>query len=319
MTFGGLAADGQTFGLAVHLTDPVGRLAVLAQAGGASAGAWQGARAAMAWRGTRPAVLAQAWWADQRPARQRSLGGAALDTLGVSYRGGMVGLSFSETSTHGSSTAVLAGSGGHLVYDAPALSGFVRGARVFGVLDVSSRYQWTPGGVVRILADQRVNIAVGSTHGVRWNRDLTELGLGVAPYDGFGLGVRGRVGSISAGAPAFEQFVFGGSPSPYVDDALLGQRVTSPGVPFALRSGSRLASLAVESSGGPFRAYYEWVAAGTVLEQFNRLVGVDITATVPPVTMLRLPAMAVRLGVTQSLDTPWRRKTLGYTVLTITP
>lgn len=318
MTFGALGAEGQQYGVALHLTDPVGRLAVLAQAGGGNRGVWEGGRVAMAWRGTRPGLVAQGWLADQRPSRQPSLGGAALDTLGLSYRGGMAALSYTRATSHGTETVQVGGSAGQLVYDTPALSGFVSGARVFGFLDAVWNYQWTPGGAVRITYDGRSNIAFGSTNGERWNRDLSEIGVGLSPFSGEGIGVRARSGSVNNGAPAFEQFAFGGSPAAFMDPAVLGQRIVSPGVPFAMLRGSRFASLAVETT-GPVRLYHEWVGAGSVLDRFNRLVGLDVTATVPPVTMLRLPSTTVRIGVTHSLDTPWRRKTLGYTVVTITP
>jgi hypothetical protein len=318
MTFGGLAADGRTFGLAAHLTDPIGRLALLLQAGVADQGAWSGGSVGLAWRGIRPEVQVQGWLADQRPSRQPSLGGSALDTLGVSYAGGFAALALTRFTTHGTVSARAGGSLGQLTYDDPSLSGFTRGARVFAFVEASAQYQWTPSGALRIAHDWRVDAASGTTNGTGWQRGLAEASVAVSSFAGTGLGVRARAGSVTGGAPAFEQFAVGGSPSPYLDAAMLSQRLVSPGVPFALRSGSRVASLAIETP-GPLRLFHEWVAAGDVLERFNRLAGAEIRVAVPPATMLRLPATSVRVGVTHSLDTPWRRKTLGYTVVTITP
>ena len=318
MTYGGTAADGSSWGLAFNVTDPVGRVALLAQAGLGDRGMWRGGRLGLAYRGWRPEVQLQGWWAEHTPSRQRSLGGAALTPLDASYAGGLAALEVRQQSQHGESRSRVGGSIGQLDYADPQATGFARGARSLAFISLQSRYAWTPGGVAVVRTDTRVQVAIGSTNGTGWTREVYEVGGSVAPYTGVGLGVRGRYGVTNDAAPVWERFTYGGSPSPYHDFDMLSQRLVAPGVPFATQAGSRIATLTVETT-GPLRLYHEWVSAGPTVGRFNRLLGAEVAATIPPLSVLRLPGIGVKAGVTYSTDLPWRRRTMGYAVVTLAP
>lgn len=316
--FGSGAADGFQLGLAFNVTDPVGRVALLAQAGAGDTGTWRGGRLAFAYRGWRPEVQLQGWLGEHTPSRQRNLGGAALASLDAAYGGGVVAIALGRRSSHGFANYRAGASMGQLDYVHPLAGGFERGARAFGFLTAEDSYLWTPRGAAALRMDSRLHVAAGSTNGTGWRREVIEAGASAAPYRGGGLGVRGRFGSTSDDAPVWERFTFGGSPSPYHDADVLSQRIVAPGLPFATFSGTQFATLAVETT-GPLRLYHEWVSVGRRVGRFNRLVGAEFTTEVPPVSVLRIPAIGVKAGVTYSTDAPWRRRTTGYFVVTIAP
>lgn len=318
MTFGGLAADGGAYGLAFNVTDPVGRVALLAQAGLGDRGVWRGGRLGLAYRGIRPEVHLQGWLAEHTPSRQRSLGGPALAALDASYGGGLLAFDFVRQQTNGRTRNRFGGSLGQLDYTTPLASGFERGARAFVFVVDERQYRWTPGGAAAVTVDWHLNVAIGSTNGTGWDRQRLELASSVAPYGGIGIGVRGRYGMVNDSAPAWERFTVGGSPSPYHDADVLSQRFVAPGLPFATLGGTRFATLGIETT-GPVRLFHEWVAAGSTIGRFNRLLGAEVAVAVPVVSVLRLPAISVRAGVTYSTDLPWRRRTMGFAVVTLAP
>jgi hypothetical protein len=197
-------------------------------------------------------------------------------------------------------------------------SAFTRTARNLVVADVKGDYELTPQGMMRLMPAFHVQGATGRSFATGWQRVLVEGSVALTSVAGDGLRFSGAYGATTASAPVYERFVVGGSVSPYVSDLLLGQRVVSPGLPFGVASGSRLARLRVDVPGlvSPF---YEWYAVGESLNQWKRVTGIEIAGMLTPIPAIRVPGIRGAAGITYSVDAPWRQRTRAYVGFTLTP
>ncbi|MDX2184428.1 MAG: hypothetical protein SFW08_10660 [Gemmatimonadaceae bacterium] len=309
-------ADGWQSGVAVVGSDVIGRLSFVAQAGVGQPALWRGGSVAAVWRGTRPSIGLSAWAAQQRPSEQRRFTSVGLRPLDVDYAGTAVTLGLPRASTHGTVRASATFSAGQVdALDPSAL--VTRQARYLANVGVQSEYQWTPRGVVRITNSMAVDATAGRTGGDSWQRVVTTVGGSITPWGGIGLATEAQIGVLGGTAPIFERFVIGGSAAPYLSDAVLTQRIVSPGLPFGAATGSRLARLRVGTS-GPVNLFHEWYGAGETLEQFQRLWGAEVVVRSGPIPLIRLPGTDVRLGVTRATD-PAIRRTVGYVSVVLRP
>ena len=161
--------------------------------------------------------------------------------------------------------------------------------------------------------------ALGRTGGAGWTRTLGTLGGSVA-LRGARLAASGTLGAVGREAPAFERFAAGGIAVPFVDRAVLRQRVAAPALPVGVAAGRRVASYRFATSFAGFEPYYLALAAGDrVRGGWTRVVGAEQRVATPPLGLLGLPAMEVTAGVGYPLTGRYRYDTQLYGGLTLRP
>jgi hypothetical protein len=310
-------ADGWQSALAVVGSDIIGRVSFVVQAGFGQSALWNGGSVAAVWRGTRPSIGVSAWAAQQEPSLQRRFNSAGFRFLDVDYAGTALTLALPHASTHGEIRTSATLSAGQVdALDSTAL--VTRQARYVANVGVRSAYQWTPRGVVRFTHSLALDLSAGRTGGDTWQRIVATAGGSVAPWGGIGLAAEAQVGTLSGSfVPAFERFVVGGSPTSFISEGILTQRITSPGLPFGAAFGSRLARLRLGTS-GPVNLFHEWYGAGTTIEGFGRLWGAEVALSSGPIPLIRLPGTDLRLGVSRATD-PSIRRTVGYVSVVLRP
>jgi hypothetical protein len=116
-----------------------------------------------------------------------------------------------------------------------------------------------------------------------------------------------------------EQFVLGGTQSPYLSADAFTNRVQHLAAPFALRGGEEMALLSAAWE-GPLRFYYDFAAAGTGgLGGFTRIIGIESAQEVPRINFIRLPDLSIRTGVGHHLNGTERNATIFYASFMIKP
>jgi hypothetical protein len=309
-------ADGETWSLGGSFGDPLARGTLLAHAGVGRLGAWSGAQLAYTWRGLRPELQVQGFTTDYRPSRHALRTGPLVDVLDAIYNGGSVVTTLQRHSTYGRTTYRLGGSVGSVRN--PTL-GFDAVDRHLGFASLAGDYSYTPRLGRRMQLKIAVEHAAGVTNEREWQRTLADLTFGMSvPAGGANLRVRG--GNLDGSVPIWEQFAIGGTASPYVDGAVLSQRIEHPGLAFAVTGGTRFGILTAETS-GPFRAYHDWMVAktNTPYGETLRVIGAEFTFAVPRVAVMRVPPGHVRAGVSHTLNGQFRNATVAYAGLAIVP
>jgi hypothetical protein len=306
---GGAWAAGVTFG------DPLGRGQGLLLGGVGRDGAWSGARADYVWRRFRPELHLQGFSTDYRPSLQPRTRGPLFAGSDEAYTGGVISLDLTRAGVHGSTRYRAGGSIGSVsnpTLDTPSEN------RALAFAELSANYRFTPTANRSTVVAYAASIASGSTNELPWTRVTADLLLGMQTPQG-GLNLRARGGEVDADAPVAEWFYVGGTGSLYIDPLVITQRVEHLGLPFGTTGGRRFGVLTAETS-GPFRLYHDWIVAGD--ESFGktlRVVGAEFGLPVPRVSILRIPAVRTRIGVSHSLNGALRNATIGYAGLTLSP
>jgi hypothetical protein len=109
-------------------------------------------------------------------------------------------------------------------------------------------------------------------------------------------------------APLYEQAVVGGLPDPFIDAALLGQRLTQPALPLGITRGSEVFVWRVSKSFGLLEPYYWSASSGTLRHDVHRLVGIQIGESQPAIPLIHLPDVSLSAGAAFSFDAPYRRR-----------
>jgi hypothetical protein len=327
---GGIVGGGGALGtLAFANTDPVGRLGIVIQGGIGEPATWRGASVRAEFRGLPIRLDATAFGVAEHPSRRGPLGDAvgaadagtlANATLDARYAGGLVGASFDRPLGGERWSARLGVSAGRLDRDAA----FDEGRRFVAFGEGGA-------GIVRsrgrrfVRASLALHGAAGSTAGDGWTRGVASGSLG-AGAAGFSLRVEGTAGAVRRGesgagpAPgpldpdggAYEEFVVGGSSSPFFDRALLSQRIALPAVPVGYARGSEVTMLRASLGGFALSPYALWLRAGDQPGRWQRLLGLEREWDFESFAVARLPGARFRVGVGHSLDEPFRRKTRVY-------
>lgn len=111
----------------------------------------------------------------------------------------------------------------------------------------------------------------------------------------------------AAGSP-HERFALGGSGGSIIPRSALSSRIVSPALPIGVAFGEEYeGGKASLDFGGPLRAFYErhrlW-DGGEPKGEWTELAGLETVVEIEPFPLLRLPGMALRLGVAQILTGP---------------
>ncbi|MBX3133313.1 MAG: hypothetical protein KF689_08015 [Gemmatimonadaceae bacterium] len=309
-------ADGETWSLGGSFGDPLGRGTVLAHAGVGRFGAWSGARAAYTWRGWRPELQLQGFTTDYRPSQHAFRTGPLVDVLDATYDGGSASVTLRRSGRYGRTTYRVGGSAGSVRNPTLATDAV---ERQLGFASLAGDYTFTPRLGRRAQLRYQLDVSTGRTDGREWQRRVADITVGMSvPAGGANLRLRG--GDVSKEAQYFEQFAIGGTASPYVDAAVLAQRVEHPGLAFAIAGGTRYGIATLETA-GPLRAYHDWIAAGTdgVYGQTLRVLGLEYAMAIPRITVMRVPPGHLRAGVSHTLNGQSRNVTIGYLGLSIAP
>lgn len=303
------APDGDSWSIGGNAGDPLGRVGMFFQAGSATRGGWFGGNTALTLRRFRPELQLQLFSAGHDPSRQGRNGGATLAPYDLRYNGGLAAVKYVRYGARGTSTVRLGLSTGSID---PSLA--PSSDRAMGFASFATNAIFTKNPTRPLLTSLAVQYASGSTNNTDWHRVMGEAAIGI----GGALGIRARGGETSANAPIFEQFVVGGTASPYIDAMVLSQRVEHLALPFGMRGGRRMAILSAETT-GPFRLYHDWIAAGEELGAWDRVIGAEVAMQVPGLGVLRIPNGALKGGVSHGLEGMTRNATIGYLAVTFTP
>jgi hypothetical protein len=305
-------ADGAAGGLVLLNADPVGRLSAMLRLVGGRAGMPQGAAANLVYRRWLPSVGMDLFALRQRPSDLRRPLLDRTDSLDADYAGGTLwieqpwaGSVLRRRLRGGVSAGVLDPRDGNAsartLAFAEALGGFTR-----------SR------GAQSLALSAALNGTVGRSGGESWARGVGTVTAGVGAL---GFNARGQVtyGTVSAGAPRWEQLVAGGARQQLFDDAILSQRVPLPAARFGVARGRELLMYRVSTDIARFTPYLTGVSAGDGFASWYRVAGVETALDTPPLNVLRIPSVRLTAGAGYPLDAPDRHRLAIYGTVAYRP
>lgn len=310
-------AEGTVGSLALHGTDPVGRLSWLLQGAVGNAAAWRGVSLDGELRVLRPIVRGAVFDARHAPStgREGAIGASAMgQAADVGYRGAL--LSAALARDHGTSGYRLAG-GGSLGQLTPASEHGTTGRRQLAFAELASGFRWD-GERRHVIPTLALHAVTGRTADTTWSRATATLGLDVVSGH---LNARGvaRYGRVARSSPAYERIRIGGLSSPLVSGTILDQLWAMPALPWGIAAGREAAAFRVETSLFGLRPFLAGYAAGDDgIGAWHRVVGAEYELAVPPIAFVALPAVRLSGGVARSLDAPFQR-TRGYLTITYSP
>jgi hypothetical protein len=227
----------------------------------------------------------------------------------------MVALDFTRYGARGNATTRLGYSMGNSVN--PTLSGPQRD-RSMAFVELGSGLTVEPQPRTSLSFRWKADAALGRADDADFFRRSIDARFTVQSVQG-GMSLRARGGEVSDEAPFSEGFIIGGTASPFMDPALLGNRIEHLGLPFGVTGGRRYGMLTAETT-GPIRLYHDWIVGGD--QEFGetlRVLGGEFTFDIPKLSQVRIPAGNIRLGVTHSLNGPVVNATRVYTSLSVRP
>lgn len=306
-----LGAEGKSLGAVISGTDPVGRLTWVATGVYGDLGTWRGASIGGAWRGWPVGIAAEGFYADERPSRQH--GGVSAPTyLDVSYAGGDAVASIERQYT-GVAYAVRAG------VSAGQIDGtqYSRQTRMLGFAEYRGALRQTHNDW---RFDERVAVAGvgGRTADTAWTRGTVTAALQIG-WSGWGLAGRAMYGQAARGAPAYEEFVLGGTSPPLFDDALSSQRAAMAAGPLGIAVGRRVATYRIDIPLAVVSPYFWAGSAGSELHDWHRFVGLEGSLDETGLWAVHVPDMHVLAGAGYGLDPPTRHRTTVYIAVRFRP
>ena len=312
-----LAREGYAGGLALHGTDPIGRVTWQFRGMYGSRDAWRGGALDLLWRGSRPWIQAQGFLADgPLPRGEEAQVPGEYRSLTEGYYGGFAALSLQRIRDRGSVALRLGGSSGSMEGERRTLG--------FASLRLSARQ--TPG---KLQMRQSLDLSAftGRTAGEDWTRFLATGTVNVGSQS-TSLGVSGTIGEIrtssdppeaqnslgARGSP--EAFQVGGTESLLLDPAILSQRVTMPALDPGFLRGTRMRTATAELRSQLLGRLFFW--AGDVEggdRGWIRVVGAETAEAVSAMPFIRLPSATFRFGSAYLLDKPYRGAWRWWVVL----
>lgn len=308
--------DGSGGLLMLSNTDPVGRWTNVLQGGYGWWGAWRGASASTAWRRFPVQIESGIWYTDHSPSEQRAgaIGGQDLDSR---YAGFGLALRAEQQRAAWGVAARAGASAGRI--DASGLDGAAR-RLAFGDVRVRLSLPLRDGVVAPHLT---AHASAGETGGESWTRGIVSAGVSLgSAFSSLRVeGTRGVATRAGPGEPgrAFEQFVAGGGFLPFVDNAVLSQRLSLPSVPTGYTGGQQLQMLRGTVRVAGLQPYVVFIGAGDPIERYHRIYGVEEDMTFSGLSFVGLPTTRIRFGLGYSLDEPFKGKVWPYVSVTYRP
>ena len=301
---GSYASEGESIGLALSGTDPVGRLTWLAQGQWGSRGSWRGGALGGVFRGTRPLFGLEAFALENQPSRQHDAF-AFPATLDARYRGVSAWSAIDDDHRAYELGARVDASYGTVdPLRAPA------SRRALAQLSLSGGALQTPGEW-RVAERLGVSGAAGRDGSVGWARALLTGSLTVRGW-GRELALDGAYGRLDRAETPFEQFTLGGLEPPLTEPAILAQRVAMPVLPVGVAVGRSLATVRASVPSAIWRPYYWAGSAGETLRDWSQVVGIEGEWHTDGVWMVRVPGVHLLGGIGYSLTGAWRHHTQAY-------
>ncbi len=298
---GSWGADRGVGMLSLAMGDPVGRFSAVLSGAYGWPTPWHGVGLSAAVRAMPVHVSGDAFFA-----RQHLSGGrTAVHPLDVDYAGGGLSLALGGDAVSARIMLRIGGSLGRL--DQPD---FGSTARMVAFAEGNTLYRFRRGKLVTEISGDHHG-AVGRTGGAWWTRTLMSVSLG-ARVGSNGFRLAGVSGRTSSSAPLFELFQVGGSPALFLDPALLSQRVAVPGLPTGTLSGSEVWLGRLTITTGLADLYAMGVTTRAIDRGWHRVVGIERSVTLSQMPFVPLPAVETVVGVSRSLDEPYRNRTRGY-------
>ena len=307
---GGGGAAGGYGGLALASSDPVGRLTWVLQGVYGERELWRGGAFAAAWRGMRPSITGTVFYGEQRPSQQSRLQPAGLD---VDYLGATLVAELPRDGNGWTSGLRAGASAGRL--SAPGAPDDAN--RTLGFAEARARMVFRSGRS-SLAIGASIHGSAGRTGEASWQRALGSLSIAVSP--GEMLLLASLTGGVTGGDDAgYERFIVGGIENPFVDNAVLSQRVSHPALPLGMTSGSDVVvwRVATRYAGGEL---FLWNASarGWRNEQ-HRLVGYERSIAALRLPIVNVPGVQVHGGIAYSIDAPFRREARLYGGIGIVP
>jgi hypothetical protein len=315
-------ADGAAGGLALTSSDVIGRSELLAKFAAGAVAQWRGGAIDATWRGTRPSIRLQGFAAVQNLDESRA-DVPLIANFDTRLAGGLLAVDGTHQADWWSSRFRIGVSDGQLrlATPEPLLTVTTRTDRELAVGDGAIGWALR-NGPSTISGTLGGNVTIGRSVDRRFDRGVVSTSLGVSGAFLVPVSASALYGVTSTDAPLFEQFGIGGGVSPLLDRTLLTQRIAMPVLPTALRVGSSVFTYRALLNTQPL-AVYLWggstTPAGERFSVWNRVLGLDYTASIPAFPLAGTPAARAQLGVGESLDAPFRRKVRAYAGLVIDP
>ncbi len=309
LPMGAVGVDGGAGGVIVHNADPVGRLALAARGAWGDRGLERGASATAVWRGWRPALTAEAFWMAHDPSRL-----AGYDAPGRDARYGGAVLSAGNAWSHGRNAQEwrLGASAGRLAPgDADA------GTRTLGF----ARYAVSDGrrsGTGYAAGSLVAGGSAGRTRGEDWARGMVAAAFG-AGLGALGARAEATLGKVSGGAPPWERFALGGTPSLLADEAVLSQRVAMPALRWGALEGEELLTYRLSTSFGGVTPYFWGGTTDPGWDRWLRVAGVELATSFPGLRAAAIPGARLLAGVAYGLDGIYENDVTAYFGVTYAP
>jgi hypothetical protein len=298
---GGVTAPaGQSLELGLRSGDVVGRLSVLAlgalgQDGGATGGA-----IAAAWRGWPVEVGLHAFQAAERPSEQRDAPADLGETLDATVSGVELAAAWRREWRVTSLAATLGFVAARV--DPEVGSSFDR--RV-GSLEVEldrqpSRRPW------RLVESLHARVEEGSSDGESWQRAGGEVSLGAA-FKSSALVLSWQRHTVRGNPSRFDLLQLGGVAGSLLPRGATGGRIEVPALPAATLLGEehegQKVSLTIAGLPLFLDRHRVWDCGGEKGE-WLRVAGIEVDLTSPPIALVKLPGLHLRVGAARILDAP---------------
>ena len=309
LPLGAANADGGSAGVILYNVDPVGRLALAAQGAWGDRGMERGASLTAVWRGMRPSISGEAFYLAHDPSRLPGYGRAGRDAR---YAGGTLAARNAWSAGRRGQEWRLGASAGEL-----EMVGGERGSRMLAF----GRWYATDGrrvGSAYSAGVLTVSGAAGETLGERWARGLVTTAFG-AGWGGLGVRAEASLGRVSTGAPAWEEWTIGGPAALLVDEAVVGQRVPMPALRWGALEGRDLVTYRVSTNLGLVTPYFWGGTTDPAYERWLRVIGAELTLTIPGFRAAASPGMRLLAGTAYGLDGGYRNDLTAYFAVSYVP
>jgi Tol biopolymer transport system component len=301
---------GQSFGLALGGTDPIGKLGWQLQGIYGTKDAWRGGSLRALWRGLRPWVHLQAFVVDGPLEGDSGLGQKATnDLLHDDYIAGALSFEFRNYLLGATHRLHAGGSAGQLDSDRGRILGFAE----YGVALLQMPGRW------RLRQSLRLHGSLGRTGDLDWTRWRVTGSLGFRST-GPGFNVAATLAGTDAPVASVEGLAIGGTEPPLFDPVLLTQQLAMP----ALEAGALRGDLAWTARADlygttPFRLFW-WTgdADGDDMDWYH-VAGIEIEDHVAAIPYLRVPAIRYRLGLARTMTGTEEGKWRAWAVLRYQP